>query len=86
MEKNKKLDYDDYIGEFLGYRVFTSKRFPIDHCLVNIILVNIFLDLCKKEKERCSVNGLGENRGRYLNFMGRVHWEDKEMSIIDYGR
>ena len=81
--KNNKLYYDDYIGEFMGYKVFTAYHLPIDKCLVNDILANIFLMVCEKEKKKHGVDGLGENRGEYIDFKARVHWEDKEMCIID---
>lgn len=83
--KNNKMYYDEFIGEFLEYKVFTANHLPIDKYLVNDILVNIFLTECGKEKKKHGVDGLGENRADFCSMKARVHWEDKEMSIIETG-
>lgn len=83
---NKKLYYDELIGEFVGYKVYTANHLPIEKHLVNDILVNILLSQCKIERARFGADGQGENRGEYLSFKARTHWEDKEMAIIDCRR
>lgn len=81
--KDNKMYYDKFIGEGLGYKFFTANHMPVDKERVTTMLLLILLNECKKERKKFKVDVRGENRGEYPPYKARVHWEDKEMTIIN---